>query len=379
MKIAVLSTFYPYRGGIAQFNAAIFTELEKQHEVKAFNFSRQYPDFLFPGETQLISENDPATKINTTRILDSINPLTFVKTAKAINTYKPDVLIVRHWISFLAPALGVVTRLINSNIKILMLVDNAVSHDPKWFDAPLAKFLFKKADGFLCMSDVVKKDIAKIIAPQEKKYCLIPHPSYSHFGLSIETVKARQILKVDSHKKTILFFGFIRPYKGLDVLLDAFSLMNTDQDDYQLIIAGECYGSFESYQQQIDNHPLKKHIHVHHQYISDELVPAYFSAADVCVLPYKSATQSGIGSIAHHFKVPIIATNVGGLKESVLHMKNGMIVEESKPDQFAEAIEQYFNQSLKNAFIAHLSGQQDENTWAAFCEKTVTFCETLKN
>jgi glycosyltransferase involved in cell wall biosynthesis len=377
MKIAFLSTFYPFRGGIAQFNAAMFQELVKTNEVKAFNFSRQYPKLLFPGKSQYIENTDTEGAIPSSRVLDSINPFTFFKTAKAINAFNPDVLIVRHWISFLAPALGIVCRLIKPGIKILILVDNAISHDPKGYDKLLAKILLNKGDGYLCLTESVKQDLAGLLNTKNKLFCVLPHPQSEHFGEKIDKAVALQKLNLNQDRKTILFFGFIRPYKGLDVLLDAFERINHHNNQYQLLIAGECYGSFESYQKQIDLHPMKDNIVVHNQYISDEMVPFYFSGADVCVLPYKSATQSGITSIAHFYNLPVIATNVGGLKETIKHNENGLLVNECNAELFANAINQYFDKELGEGFEISLSKQKGNDNWMFFIQETLAFCDKL--
>lgn len=373
MKIAYLSTFYPFRGGIAQFNASLFNALQKEHEVKAFTFKRQYPDFLFPGETQYVTEEDNAEVIPSVEILDSINPFTYYKTARAIKEFNPDVLIMKYWMPFLAPSLGTVAKLMPDTTKVITVLDNVIPHEKKIIDIPLTKYFLNQNDGFVAMSSSVKEDLLSL-NPKHPNVLLKEHPFYDHFGEKIPLLEARKTLKIAVDKKTILFFGFIRDYKGLDLLIEAFNQLD---DSYQLIIAGECYGSFNKYDELLKNSKRKEDILVHNNYISDAQVPSYFSAADVCVLPYKSATQSGITSISHHFELPMIATDVGGLKESIIHEKNGLIVKEVNATAIANSIKDYFNRGLKDQFVADIKVMKKEKSWSNFAETLMNFVREL--
>lgn len=373
MKIAYLSTFYPFRGGIAQFNASLYRAFEKDHEVKAFTFTRQYPNFLFPGETQYVTEADNVDPIESVEILDTINPFTYAKTAKLINEFAPDLLIMKYWMSFFGPSLGNVASRMNPKTKVITILDNVIPHEKRIMDTPFLKYFLRQNDGYIAMSNSVKSDLIKM-SDAEPKVQLIEHPFYDHFGDRIPIEKARETLKVDSTKKTVLFFGFIRDYKGLDLLIDAFDMLD---ESYQLIIAGECYGSFDKYQRQIDKSPRKEDIHLHNHYISDAQVPAYFSAADLCVLPYKSATQSGITSISFHFDLPILATDVGGLKESVHHKKNGLIVDEATALAIGNSIKTYFDGNFKAQFIKDIQASKHEKSWSNFGQKIIDFSKSL--
>ncbi len=373
MKIAILSAFYPYRGGISQFSGLLFRALEKDHEVKAYTFSLQYPNFLFPGKTQFTTDLDNADPIPSTRVLNTINPFSYLKTAKEINSYSPQLLIIRFWMPFFGPALGTVAKKINPSTKIIGLLDNVIPHEKRFFDKPFTKYFLNKCDGFIVMTDAVKEDLFSLTDPNTK-YIKISHPVYNHFGRKIEKSKARELLKVSPSKKTLLFFGFIRDYKGLDVLLKAFAQLD---DTYQLIIAGECYGSFEKYQNLIDQVKNKDNIYLFDRYINDSEVSTYFSAADVCVLPYKSATQSGITAIANHFEVPVIATDVGGLKEDIENSKTGIIVFEPEPLVIVEAIEKYFAEGLEGLYSKNIAEKKEANSWDAFAEKVVGFSKEL--
>lgn len=372
MKIAFLSTFYPFRGGIAQFSGAMFRSLEINHQIKAFNFKRQYPQILFPGETQLVKDDDSADSINTERILDSINPISFVKTAKDINNFKPEIFISSYWMTFFGPSMGGVAKRLNPSIKKIAILHNVKPHEKRFFDKAANNYFLNNHDGFVVLSDAVEKDLLEI--HPEAKVLQLKHPNYNHFGAKLNQINAVAQLGLDPEKKTILFFGIIRDYKGLDVLLDAFNKLN---EDYQLIIAGECYGSFEKYYLQIEKNKNKSRIKLHLNYVSDQEVTNFFSAADVCILPYKSATQSGITAISHHFCVPIIATDVGGLKETIKNGENGLIVESSNAEKIKFSIQKYFNEGLKSKFEEKLKQENEENSWMSFTAKIIHFASEI--
>jgi len=370
MKIAILSPFYPYRGGISQFSVMLFVELEKKgHEVQAFNFKRLYPEFLFPGKTQY--EENQNVEIESTRILDSINPVSYEKTAKAIKNFAPDVLIISYWMSFFVPGYAYIAWKLKGKCKVVTLLHNLIPHEARFFDKPLIKCFLKVNDGFIALSESVERDLQEL--DPHVKSIVKPHPIYNQFGGRIETIDARRLLRVDSNKKTILFFGLIREYKGLDLLIDAVSMLD---DSYQLIIAGESYGSFDTYDEHIKkvNHPER--IHVFNRYISDNEVPLFFSAADVCILPYRSATQSGIISIAYHFELPLIATDTGGLKESVEKPGVGLMIPEISSSSIAATIQDFFNKD-RSVFISNIQKEKSFLTWEHFAETLLSFVKEL--
>lgn len=372
MKIALLSTFYPFRGGIAQFSGALLKAFESNTVVKAFNFKRQYPQILFPGETQFVKEEDNAEEIISERLLDSINPISFSNTAKAINNFQPTLFISNYWMTFFGPSMGNVAKRIDPKIKKIAIVHNVTPHEKRFFDNAANRYFLKNHDAFVVMSDIVESDLLTIVP--EAKVLKLQHPNYSHFGEKIGQKDAKNNLRIDHDKKTILFFGIIRDYKGLDVLLDSFGQLN---DEYQLLIAGECYGAFDKYQGKIDLNKNKSRIILHLKYISDQEVVNYFSAADVCILPYKSATQSGITAISHHFTLPIIATDVGGLKETIKNDENGLIVESSDSEKIKIAIEKYFKEHLKSQFQQNLTIENEENSWTNFANKILDFASEI--
>jgi glycosyltransferase involved in cell wall biosynthesis len=364
MKIAILSPFYPYRGGIAQFSARLYQTLEIEHDVKAFTFSRLYPDFLFPGKTQYLKDEDETSAIPADRVLDSINPFSYRKAVKAIREFQPDLLVIVYWMSFFAPAYAYIARQLKRKIKIISLIHNAIPHEPHFFDKPFARLFFNQCAGFMVMSEIVKRDLLAL--KPGAAICLHPHPLYNHFGEKTEQFQARKTLNLDLNRKTLLFFGLIRDYKGLDLLFDALSLLN---ESYQLLVAGESYGSFEKYQKQIDASPAQNRIKVLNKYIDDKEVSVLFSAADVLVLPYKSATQSGVVPIAYHFEIPVVATDVGGLKETIEKAQTGIICLPNA-EHLAAAIEKIFTQG-RGYFITHIRKEKKKLSWETFAKALI--------
>ena len=364
MRIAYLSCFYPYRGGIAQFNAHLLEALGEGNEVRAFNFTRQYPGFLFPGQTQYVTEQDKATPVASTRILDSANPFTWRRTGRAILRWKPDVVVFSYWNSYFVPSHTPVARMMRRHgVKTVTVVHNAIPHEPKFFDKPLARRFFRLNDVLVSMCDAVTADIRSLCP--DARIVQRPHPVYDHFGQKQDKAEAQRQLGLDPGLRTLLFFGLIRDYKGLDLLLDAMPLLGPG---YQLVVAGESYGSFDKYQAQIDASGCAGRIHVFNRYIDDAQVPGFFSAADVCVLPYRSATQSGITAIALHFEVPVVATPVGGLAESVERPGIGRMAEEISPRGIAAAISDLYAEGLET-FVENIRTVKREMTWPAFAQE----------
>ena len=359
MKIAYLSTFYPFRGGIAQFNAALFREFEKEHQTKAYTFTRQYPNVLFPGTSQFVTSDDPADKINAERIIDTINPITFWSGARKINQFNPDLMITKFWMPFFGPSLGQTCRLVKKKGTVnISILDNVQPHEKRPGDDTLIKMFLKQNDGFIVMSDAVKNDLLEFIPNAKFKH--VQHPLYDHFGKRLDRQQACEELMIDSQKKILLFFGFIRSYKGLDILLDALDAL---PEDYLLIVAGEVYGSFDEYNDIIKERNLWNKVKLFIRYISDAEVPALFSAADVCVLPYKSATQSGIVGISYHFDLPVIATDVGGLKEMISPYGTGYVVDKPKQNRLSAVIADYFNMEMRPVFEGNIKKYKQIANW----------------
>lgn len=374
MKVAFLSTFYPYRGGIAQFNAQLFRHFEKTDaELKAWNFSLQYPSILFPGTSQYVNEKDKADPIPNQRTLNSINPFSYLSTAKQIKAYQPDLLIMRYWMPFFAPALGTVAKqLKKQGTKVIVIIDNLIPHEKRIGDEAMTQYLLKNADAFVVMSDIVEKDL-KNVYPQAN-YIFHPHPIYDHFGEKPLPSVAKQQLQIDSDKKTLLYFGLIRKYKGLDLLIEAFDQLD---DSYQLLIVGEPYEDFGFYQQLIDKNSNKERIHCATHYIDDKDVPQYFSASDVCVLPYRTATQSGVIAISYHFDIPVIVTDVGGLKNTVEPYNAGIVIERPEKELITEAIERYFQKGNPEMMEKSIVNFKTQYSWDSLVKKITELYKSL--
>lgn len=375
MKIAILSCFYPFRGGIAQFNANLLKELGDKHNIRAFNFTRQYPDFLFPGKTQKVTPQDNAVSVESTALLDTANPFTWGKTAREIAEWNPDILVVRYWMSYFAPSLGYVARkvktLTKNQCKVVAIIDNVIPHEPHFFDKPLTKYFIGGVDGSITLCNEVAQDLLAI--KPNARYTVIPHPVYTHFGDKLSKQDALKTLGLKPGYKDILFFGLIRDYKGLDILINAFGGLD---DSYRLIIAGEPYGSFEKYQQLIDENPNAKRIHCFLNYISDNEVKNYFSAADLSVLPYRSATQSGISAICNHFEQPMVVTDVGGLKETI--GDKGIVCKDCESETIKTAILQYFSdENLRANCINAIKLENERLSWNRFCRDFSDFIGSL--
>lgn len=374
MKIAILSCFYPYRGGISQFNACLYGELSRNHDVRAFNFSRQYPEFLFPGKTQYVTADDEAVPVESESLLDTANPFSYVSTYKAIRDWKPDVLIVRYWMSYFAPSLGFITRRMKRHCKVISIIDNVIPHEPRFFDTPLTRYFLTGSTGSVTLCEAVARDLLRIKPDAEHK--VIPHPLYSHFGAKRTRDEAERRLGLMPGMKNILFFGLIREYKGLDILLKAFEDL---PEDYQLIIAGEPYGSFDRYARIMDSFPesVRRRIFMELKYIKDSEVSDYFSASDLAVLPYRSATQSGISSVAYHFEIPMIVTDVGGLKETIGDRGTGIVAENATPESIRKEILRYFNEDNRERFIENIRKEKERLSWKSFAAELVEFIDRL--
>lgn len=372
MKISLLSAFYPYRGGIAQFSAMLYRALEVENEVKAYTFKRQYPNFLFPGKSQFVTDDDNPDPIQAERVLDSVNPFSFRSTSVKINAFEPDLLIGQYWMTFFGPSMGGVHKRIDNKTKRITIIHNIIPHEKHFFDERANNFFLKYSDGFVVMSDTVLNDLLSF--KPDAKYLRIDHPVYSQFGAKKDQYGAIEELGLPKDKKYLLFFGFIRTYKGLDLLIEALAELSSD---IHLIIAGEVYGSFEKYQQLVDALNLGERIHLFNDYISDDEVRTYFSAADVCMLPYKGATQSGITAISHHFDLPIIATDVGGLKEKIRHNETGLIVKKPNGCLIASEVNNYFSNGLKQVFSKNIKEEKLNNSWRYFAKSILDFSRSI--
>ncbi len=372
MRIVIYSTFYPFRGGIAQFNAIMYRCFEKNHEVKAYTFKQQYPSLLFPGKSQMVQPGDVVDQTPAERAGSPFNPLSYFGAARKIRKSNPDLFITIFWIPLFGWLLGYIGKKLKGQSKRLLLLHNVIPHEKRFFDRWLTTYMLKHYDGFIVMSEKVENDLLSL--KPDAKFVRLQHPWYDHFGDPIPKEHACQKLGVDDSKRVLLFFGLIRDYKGLDILLDAFELLD---DRYALVIAGEVYGNVKKYEDQIARSRGKDRILFNSSYVSDMDVPTYFSAADVTILPYRTATQSGITATSFHFETPIIATNVGSFEKLVGRDYMGCIVDESSPEAIAKEIDRYFDQNLKEQFIANIKAEKKNNSWELFADKWIEFAATL--
>ena len=375
MKIAILSCFYPYRGGISQFNACLYGELSKEHFVRAFNFKRQYPEFLFPGKTQYVTADDEAVPVESVSLLDTANPFSYITTLKAIREWGPDLLIVRYWMSYFAPSLGFITRQMKKSCTVISILDNVIPHERHFFDRPFTGYFLKGSHGFVTLCDAVSHDLLDL--RPDARYTVIQHPLYSHFGEKLSRDEAEKKLGLKPGMKNILFFGLIREYKGLDILIEAFKGLDSG---FQLIIAGEPYGPFEPYRKLIDRSGCSDRIKTFLYYVKDSEVKDFFSAADVTVLPYRSATQSGISSVSYHFETPMIVTDVGGMKETIGDRGTGIIAESCTPEGIRKSISEYFSDpDIRENCIKAIRKEKDRLSWSTFCRRLLAFADQIKN
>ncbi len=373
MKIAFLSPFYPFRGGIAQFSDSLFTELRKNHQIKAFTFSRQYPKLFFPGSSQYVLDTDIKKNVLSDKVLDSINPFTFGKTARLISEYLPELVLISYWMPFFAPSLGRVARkLKKKKIKVVSILHNVIPHEARFGDKALTKYFLNQSSGVIVLNEKSKNDLLSL--KPDIKYTVQPHPLYDHYGKKIEQRDAKEKLNIPENKKVILFFGLIRDYKGVNLLIEAMSKLD---DSYYLIIAGEAYGDFGKYESRIKELKLENRIKLNIKYIPDSDVPLYFSASDVCILPYLSGTQSGITGIAYHFDLPVIVTDVGGLKEMVEDGKTGLVVKEPSPLLITIALKMYFDGAMKSKFQPNILEYKKQYSWEKFASDLMKFAEKV--
>lgn len=373
MRIALLSCFFPFRGGISQFNASLYLELGKSHTVKAFNFTRQYPEFLFPGKTQYVTKDDDAVPIESDALLDTANPFTYGRTYRAIRDWEPDLVIISYWMSYFAPSLGYIARRLRKRCKVISILHNVVPHEPRFFDAPLTRYFLSGCTGNVTLCDEVAEDL-KRLSPKALNITLF-HPIYGHFGEKMPREEAEKALGLKPGMRNLLFFGLIRDYKGLDILLDAFGKLDSG---YQLIVAGEPYGSFEKYRNIIDRSPAKDRIRLFTRYIKDSEVKVFFSASDLAVLPYRSATQSGISAIAYHFEVPMVVTDVGGLRQSIGDCGTGLVAPKADADCVVREIRTYFSDAnLKTLCVNSIRAEKDRLSWRTFSKRLLEFSDNL--
>ncbi|CAL1517639.1 glycosyltransferase [Chitinophaga sp. MM2321] len=366
-KILLLGTAYPYRGGLAAYNERLAEELQQTDDVEIWTFTVQYPNFLFPGKSQFSTDPPPA-HLRIKRLINAVNPLNWLVVARKIRRLNPDIIITKYWLPIMGPALGTLLRLGKKGhqTKVIAILDNVVPHEKRPGDVAFTKYFLKPVDAFIAMSQSVLNDLRQF--EPNKKASLIPHPIYDNYGPLLSKEAARTQLKLQPGKRYILFFGFIRQYKGLDLLLQAMADERMKKLDVHAIVAGEYYEDAAPYQQLLETLQLGDRVLMHTDFIPNEAVKNYFCAADLVVQPYKSATQSGISQIAYHFEKPMVVTNVGGLVEMVPHGVVGFQCDPN-PAAIAAAIEQYFVENREADMVAALQKEKLQYSWSRLAKE----------
>jgi glycosyltransferase involved in cell wall biosynthesis len=367
MKIIIVGTAYPLRGGIAHYNALLAKHLGKKYNVETVTFKRQYPAFLFPGKTQSESSEAGGTDA-APQWIDSVNPINWYRVASRISQMKPDLLIFKYWLPFFGPCFGTIACRVKkqTGAKVLFICDNIIPHERRPGDIVFTKYAFKQVDYFIVQSDSVERDLLSLFPNAEYKKS--HHPIYEYFGDSLNKTEARMRLKI-FEERVILFFGYIRAYKGLMILIEALNEFRKWQSDFEklkLLIVGEPYEDMSKYNNRIDELRLGSKIQIISDYVPNDLVALYFSAADVVVLPYISATQSGIVQIAYNFNKPVIVTDVGGLGEVVINGITGYVVPPNNPVALADAIRKFYIEGNEPIFSSNVNNEKKKYSWEHF-------------
>jgi glycosyltransferase involved in cell wall biosynthesis len=368
-KVIILGVAHPYRGGLATYNERLAREfIEQGYDVSIYNFSLQYPSFLFPGKTQYSSEPAP-TDLRILSKVNSVNPFNWLSVGNELRKLKPDVIIVKFWIPLMGPALGSILRLAkkNGHTKVVSILDNVIPHEKRPGDQAFIKYFLGGCDAFIAMSDKVLNDLS--LFETKKPVILTPHPLYDNFGKALSKPAAReklqQLLKREiKDEMLLLFFGFIRKYKGLDLLFEAMHIIKTNHpgvSGFKLLVAGEFYEDNTYYEELIDKLDIRDMLLLNTDFIADTDVKIFFCAADVVIQPYRNATQSGVTPLAYHFEKPMIVTRVGALPDYVPHGKVGLVAEPTAASIAATILE--YQQLGENYFIPHLRAEKEKYTW----------------
>ncbi len=375
MKVFIIGPAWPYRGGIADTNESLCRALQAAgHDASLITFTMQYPGLLFPGKTQYSSDPKP-TNTGIRRMVHSLNPFNWVKTAKYINKQHPDLVIIRYWLPFLSPCLGTIARFINNSIVKVALCDNIIPHEKKPGDKILTRYFLKPFDGFITLSKAVLKDLDLFTS---KPKIFFPHPINDNLGEKVEKQTARKYLNLEPGGKYILFFGLVRKYKGLDLLLKAMGEEEVKNSGIRLIVAGEFYDDPEIYHNIIKEEGIEDSVIIRNEFIPAKEIKYYFSAADLITQTYHTATQSGVTQIAYHFDKPILVTRVGGLSETVLHNKTGYVTGKS-PQDIAEHILDFYNNKREEEFAGNVKKEKEKYSWNTFVKEVEKLYGTLKN
>ena len=374
-KIIIIGPAHPLRGGLASFNERLARQFQSQgFDTSIYTFSLQYPSFLFPGTTQYSTEPKPLD-LNIKVCINSINPFSWIKVGLELKKIQPDIIVVRYWLPFMGYCLGTILRIVkrNKHTKIICIADNIIPHENRIGDTQFTKYFVKPIDAFITMSEKVMQDLKKFTNKPAQQ---IVHPLYDNFGEALNKQEARKHLSLPQNENIILFFGFIRKYKGLDLLLEAMSLLKSKQPttNIKLLIAGEFYEDQKLYNNLIAQLNISSSLILKTDFIPDSEVKYYLSAADFVIQPYRNATQSGVTPLAYHFNKPMLVTNVGGLPDLVPNYKVGLIAEPTAISIAEKIIELY--QLGEQYFLPHLLEEKKKYSWSILLDKILSLANT---
>ncbi|NOT37375.1 MAG: glycosyltransferase [Saprospiraceae bacterium] len=372
--VVIIGPAHPLRGGLASYNERLAKEFNNQGwNTEIYTFSLQYPGFLFPGTTQYSEEPVPKDlKINI--CINSINPINWIIIGNKLKNLKPDLILVRYWLPFMGPCLGTILRRVrkNNHTKIICIADNVIPHESRPGDKQFTSYFLKPIHAFITMSEKVMMDLKMFISSPKVKF--VPHPLYDNFGDKIDKLEARKKLNLPIDQKIVLFFGFIRKYKGLDLLLKSIPLLKTK--NVKICIAGEYYEDNSFYEEIISDLNISSSLYMHTQFIADSQVKYYLSSADVVIQPYKNATQSGVTPLAYHFEIPMIVTNVGALPSLVPHDKVGLVCEPN-PESIAKSIDEFFLRE-ESHWLTNIQIEKKKLSWSNMLESIVSLSHDLE-
>lgn len=369
-RVFIIGPAHPLRGGLATFNQRFAEEfLNQGYDAEIYNYKLQYPGIFFPGKSQYTDEPAPERVIIRT-IINSVNPFNWIKVGRQIRREMPDIIIFRYWMPFFAPCIGTIARIVRMNrvTRILAIADNVIPHEKRPGDSLLTKYFVSSMHGFITMSEAVKEQLQTFTS--KKPILYNPHPLYDNFGEPLEKIDAKLELGLNTDTDYILFFGFIRAYKGLDILLEAFSDQRLVEKNIKLLVVGEFYDDEEKYYRIVKANNLSERVVFVKDFVPDSRVKYYFSASEIVAQPYKDATQSGVTQIAYHFNKPMVVTNVGALPEMVPDGKVGYVAEVSA-EAVADALLRYFNHPAKDTFVRNIIEEKRKYSWDVFLEKII--------
>ena len=378
MKIVILGTAHPYRGGLAAMNERLAQELSGQgHDVVIYNFTLQYPGFLFPGKSQYTDEAAPRG-LKIIRKVNSVCPFNWLKVGRELKKMCPDLLIIKYWLPFMGPALGTIARIArrNRHTRVICIADNMIPHEKRPGDRLFTKYFTRGVDGYIAMSHEVYDDIEKLVAHPLRRFT--PHPVYDHYGEIISREEALEALHLDPACRYLLFFGFIRDYKGLDWLLQALADDRLRDRQVRLMVAGEFYSDSEPYLKLIREKGLEEKVVLHTDYIPNEQINRYFCAADMVVQPYKTATQSGVTQIGYHFNKAMLVTDVGGLGEIIADRRSGYVV---KPEvsAIADAIVDFYDGERQADFEKETMKLKEQFSWTRMTDVMLELYDSINS